>query len=249
MELEKERSAHANYRDVLLRLIPCGVTQKTTVVATCGEFQDQDVDWYLDPPKDHQLVDVRPFNWWQFQVDHVKSPRIRFRIRELLENAEGHFTTLTKLALTKEEGAMLHKAVRTFALLKRAKFEEIKFRSGVASSMSFLDKTPWDDPHTCPTQWANMVDVWEREDKVFSKVIPKGKRSEAPKVDYVQKTTNPQKGTPSRRPPPRSKKSQQQNKRRPNNGKCWNCDQTGHVQRNCPKLKGQASRATDPKAS
>ncbi len=244
LELARERSALANYRDVLLRLVPFGGTNKMMVMATCGVNQDQDLDWYLDAPKDHVLLDIRPFNWWQHQVDLVKSPKIRHRIRELLEQAEGHLASLTSLALSREEAAKLHKVVRIFTLLKRAQFEETKFRSLMPSNMAFLDKTPWDDPSTSPNQWAPMIDLWEKDDKVFSKVAPKGRRGpEIPKGDYQSKPANPQKNFTPRKPSP--KFSKKRNKR-PNDGKCFKCGQLGHIQRNCPQQKGQAKRAMDP---
>ncbi len=247
MELARDRSALANYRDVLIRLVPFGGTEKMMVVATCGENQDQDVDWYLDGPKDHVLVDIRPFNWWQNQVDLVKSPKIRHRIRELLEQAEGHLASLQSLALSKEEAAKLHKAVRNFTLLKRAQFEETKFRSQLPSNMAFLDKTPWDDPNTSPNQWAPMIDLWEKDDKVFSKVTPKGRRGpETPKGDFQPRSGTPQKNFGPRKPPPKSSRKGGRPNRRPNDGKCYKCGQLGHIQRNCPQSKGQAKKATDP---
>ncbi len=192
-ELAREKSALANYRDVLLRLVPFGGTNKMILVATCGVNQDQEIDWYLEGPKDHLLLDIRPFNWWQYNVDLVKSPKIRHRIRDLLEQAEGHLPSLTSLALSREEAAKLHKAVRHFTLLKRAQFEETKFRSNLPSNMAFLDRTPWDDPSMSPNQWAHMIDVWEKDDKVFSKVVPKGRRGpETPRGDFQPKSATPQ---------------------------------------------------------
>ncbi len=245
MELAKEKRAIGNYRNVQIRLVPLAGTCKTMVMATCGENQDQDIDWYLEAPKDHLLMDIRPYNWWQNQVDFVKSPKIRHRIRELLEKAEGIFGSLDSLALTREEAAKLHKAVGTFSLLKRAQFEETKFRSQITSSMSFLDQTPWDDPATSPNQWAHMVEVWEKEDKIFSKTLPKtrnfGKGPDFQKGGSQQKESTPQRKFSSRKPPPKSKR----NNKRNNDGKCWKCNQTGHIQRNCPMMKGQTKRASE----
>ncbi len=180
-------------------------------------------------------------------MDLVKSPKIRHRIRDLLEQAEGHLPSLTSLALSREEAAKLHKAVRHFTLLKRAQFEETKFRSNLPSNMAFLDRTPWDDPSMSPNQWAHMIDVWEKDDKVFSKVVPKGRRGpEAPRGDFQPKSTTPQRNFNPRKKP---QKSSGKPKRRPNDGKCYKCGQLGHIQRNCPQMKGQTKRATDPSSS
>ena len=196
-----------------------------------------EVNFDIPPPKDHEALDLRPFNFWVSNLGFSPVGSLRKDVGIQMDIITILADTIKNLAFLKEKEKEFGTLKRALDRLARAQWCETQRKTGAFVNLAWLSKYASNMAAGPPEE------VWTKRSESWSKVDKSLQNQDKPRFSKQKQGFRPN-FRPNFRPKfqqkPRFGVQQQQSK-----AKCFKCGARGHMKRNCPKNRGQASQGKD----